>query len=171
MLAITFVRNEERIIKTERRKGKFIIATACLDDNFLSAADMLGGYRRRNKNVEGCYKFIKDKTHNLNQIFLKKESRIEAMVIVMSIILFINNLAQLKLREHLVEEKETIPTQLGQKTQKPTFKWASYLMINITKVKVQIHGKLYNQIKGIEKAQETIIRAFGKHALEIYGYA
>jgi transposase len=132
---------------------------------------MLAAYRGRNKNVEGCYKFIKDKTHNLNQIFLKKESRIEAMVIVMSMILFINNLAQLKLREHLVDKKENVPTQLGKTTQKPTFKWASYLMMNITKVKVEIQGKIYNQIKGIEKTQELIIRAFGKHALEIYGYA
>lgn len=171
MLAISFIRNEERIIKTERRKEKFIIATACLDDNFLSATDMLAAYRGRNKNVEGCYKFIKDKTHNLNQIFLKKESRIEAMVIVMSMILFINNLAQLKLREHLVDKKENVPTQLGKTTQKPTFKWASYLMMNITKVKVEIQGKIYNQINGIEKAQDIIIRAFGKYALEIYGYA
>jgi transposase len=171
MLAVSFKRNEDRIIKTERRKGKFIIATACLDDNILTSPEMLSAYRGRNKNVEGCYKFIKDKTHNLNQIFLKKESRIEAMVIVMSIILFINNLAQLKLREHLVDKKENIPTQLGKTTEKPTFKWASYLMMNITKVKVEIYGKIYNQIKGIEKAQEIIIRAFGKHALDIYGYA
>ena len=72
MLAITFVRNEERIIKTERRKGKFIIATACMDDNFLSAADMLGGYRRRNKNVEGCYKFIKHPSFSLKIYCYKK---------------------------------------------------------------------------------------------------
>jgi transposase len=168
-LSISFKRDETRIKKTEMKKGKFILAASCLDDEKLSASDILGAYRGRNKNSEGCFKFIKDKTHNLNQIFLKKESRIEAMVTVMSIILFINNLAQKKLRDFLIEKDESITSQLGRGTKNPTFKWASYLMRNITKVKIEVAGKIYDQIKGIKKVQETIIRAFGDYALEIYG--
>jgi hypothetical protein len=68
----------------------------------------------------------------------------------------------------LTDKKTSIPTQLGRATTKPTFKWASYLMRNITKVQIKIADEIYDQIKGIEKVQETIIRAFGDFALEIY---
>ena len=169
MLATSFKRDEARIKKTEMKKGKFILATSCLDDEILSPREILSAYRGRNKNSEGCFKFLKDRTHNLNQIFLKKESRIEAMIMVMSIILFINNLAQKKLRDYLAEKDESILSQLGKATKKPTFKWASYLMRNITKVKIIVSDKIYDEIKGIEKVQETIIKAFGDYALEIYG--
>ena len=108
--------------------------------------------RGRNKNSEGRFKFIKDKTHNLNQIFLKKESRTEAMMMVMSIVLLTNNLAQ-----------------QGKETPNPNFKWASYFMRNITKVKIKVLDKIYDQIKGMNKGAEVIIRAFGEHALKIYG--
>lgn len=168
---ITFKRNKERIKKCEMRKGKFILSTNCINDEVLSSRDILKAYRGRNAAVEGCFKFIKDKTHNLNQIFLKKESRIEAMVMVMSIILFINNLAQRKLRDALKKENTSIPNQLGKGIKNPTFKWASYLLRNITKVTIEIAEKIYCEIKGIDKAQETIIKAFGDYALQIYKLA
>ena len=69
----------------------------------------------------------------------------------------------------MAEKDESILSQLGKATKKPTFKWASYLMRNITKVKIIVSDKIYDEIKGIEKVQETIIKAFGDYALEIYG--
>ncbi len=76
MLAITFRRDEKKIKKTEMRKGKFILATDCLNDEKLSSKNILTAYRGRNKSSESCFKFLNDKTHNLNQIFLKKESHV-----------------------------------------------------------------------------------------------
>jgi transposase len=169
MLVITFRRDEKKIKKSEMRKGKFILATDCLNDEKLSSKDILSAYRGRNKSSESCFKFLKDKTHNLNQIFLKKESRIEAMMMVMSLVLFTNNLAKTKLRNHLKENNKSIPAQRGKETQKPTFKWASYFMRNITKVKITVNDIIYDQIKGIDQGAEAIIRAFGEHALKIYG--
>lgn len=83
--------------------------------------------------------------------------------------LFTNNLAQVKLRDHLKENNKNIPAQRGKETQKPTFKWASYFMRNITKVKIKVNDIIYDQIKGIDQGAEAIIRAFGEHALKIYG--
>ena len=168
-VVISYKRDEKRIRKCELKKGKFVLATNCLDESKLSSQEMLQAYRGRNANVEGCFKFLKDRTYNLNQIFLKKESRIEAMMMVMGLILFVNNLAQKRLREHLMENNEAIPNQLGKDFKRPTFKWASYLMRNITKIRIQIQDEIFDQIKGIEKAHETIIKAFGDYALKIYG--
>ena len=115
------------------------------------------------------FKFIKDRQNNLNQVFLKKESRIEAMLMVMSLTLFTNNLAQIKLRSFLREKETGISNQLGRMTQNPTFKWASMVMKNITRVKFIVTNKIHNFVKGIRKDQETIIKAFGPYAMEIYG--
>ena len=117
---------------------------------------------------EGCFKFIKDRRLNLHQVYLKKETRIEAMLMVMSIILLVNNLAQLKLRDFLVLNDEHLPDQRGQPSIKPTFQWAAYLMRHITKVTVRIGSKIYDEIRGIKTAQDTIVRAFGASAISIY---
>lgn len=168
-LHLSFKRNSGRISKQRLRKGRFILATNFLDDDKLSSREIISAYRSRNGNVEGCFKLLKDRTHNLNQIFLKKESRIEAMIMVMGFILFVNNLAQKKLRDYLFKNNESIATQRGGKTKKPTFKWASYILRHITSLRVKVLDKIYNEIKGIQKAQETVIKAFGDYALEIYG--
>ena len=115
---------------------------------------------------------IKDENVNLGQIFLKKESRIEAMLMIMGLVIFVNKLAQKKLRTHLqdVKNESTVPNQLGKPSKNPTFSWASYLLRNINKVRVLSNDIVIDKIHGIEKAQKTIIRAFGAHAEEIYGY-
>ena len=92
-------------------------------------------------------------------------------MMVMSLTLFVNNLAQKKLREYLVKRNTTIPAQTGKSTMNPTFQWASYLLRNITKVHIRLGNLVNDEVKGIKKAQETIIRAFGSHAIRIYGLA
>lgn len=166
-----FSRNDVAIKKLENRKGKFILATNCLDDKTLPAKEIIAAYRGRNKAVEGSFKFLKDRSKNLNQIFLKKESRIEALLGIMTIILMVNNLAQLKLREFLVETNCTVPSQTGRSSQKPTFKWVSYLLRHVIKLKIKNGNAIYAEVKGVKKEYEVIIRAFGDYAAEIYGLA
>jgi len=164
-----FKKNAERIMQLKNRKGKFVLATDTLDKQLMSALEIVACYRDRNRGIEGCFKFLKRKDLGLNQIFLKKESRIESMMIVMTLILFINNLAQRKLREHLTEANEAIPNQSGRPISKPTFKWVSYLMRHISVARVKIGEKIYEQIVGLTEAHKIIARAFGSRALQIYG--
>ena len=166
-----FSRNEVAIKKLENRKGKFILATNCKDDKTLSAKEIIAAYRGRNKAVEGNFKFLKDRSKSLNQIFLKKETRIEALIGVMTIILMINNLAQLKLREFLVENGGVVPSQTGKSIQKPTFKWVSYLLRHVVKIKIKTGNAISLEVQGIKKEFEVIIRAFGDYAAKIYGLA
>ena len=168
-LYITYKKNKDKIEKTRLRKGRFVLATNCFNKTRLTNEEMVTSYRSRNKGVEGCFKFIKDRQNNLSQIFLKKESRIEAMLMIMSLTLLTNNLAQLTLRSSLATYNKDISSQKGLKTKNPTFKWASVVMQFVTRVKVNVAGKVVTMIKGIEKDQETIIKAFGIKARQIYG--
>ena len=169
---LKYKRNESKIKKMKLRKGKFILATNCFNKEVLPSEDILKAYRSRNRSIEGNFKFIKDKSVNLGQIYLKKESRIEAMLMIMGLIIFVNKLAQKKLRSHLQDSKNntTVPNQLGKPIKNPTFSWASYLLRNINKIRVLSNDIVIDKIHGIGKAQKTIIQAFGSHAEEIYGY-
>lgn len=165
-----FSRNDDRIDKILESKGKFVLATNKLDSEELSAEDVVKAYRSRNKGVEGCFKFLKNKTLNLNQIFLQKESRIEAMMIVMTFILLVNNLAQKKIRDYLVEEDKSFPNQMGKPTVKPTFMWISYCMRHISRIQTRIGEQIFHQIIGMTSSIELIIRAIGDEAMAIYGF-
>jgi hypothetical protein len=87
----------------------------------------------------------------------------------MGITLFVNNFAQLTLRNHHKVTAQWIPDQFGRKTNKPTLMWANYCLRNITKVTINIKGTWHEMVKGMTKDHETIIGAFGPYAREIYG--
>ncbi len=165
-----FCRNEMKIEQLKQRKGRFVLATDQLESNELSGEEIVAAYRNRNKGIEGCFKFLKRKDLNLNQIFLKSESRIEAMMIVMALILFVNNLPEKTIRDYLCEGDLSFPNQLGIKTAKPTFKWISYTMQRIAKIRTKIGGLVYDEIHGLKKEHKTIVKALGDYALRIYGF-
>ena len=169
-LKMGYSRNENRINKKLESKGKFVLATNKLDGEELSGEEIVGAYRNRNKGVEGCFKFLKNKTLNLNQVFLQKESRIEAMMIVMTFILLVNNLSEKKIKEYLVEKCDTFPNQMGKPISNPTLMWISYKMRYISRITTKIGDRIYHEIIGITSEIKLIIRAFGEEATAIYGF-
>jgi transposase len=169
-LKMGYSRNENRINKKMESKGKFVLATNKLDGEELSGEEIVGAYRNRNKGVEGCFKFLKNKTLNLNQVFLQKESRIEAMMIVMTFILLVNNLSEKKIKEYLVEKCDTFPNQMGKPISNPTFMWICYKMRYISRITTKLGDRIYHEVMGITSEIKLIIRAFGEEATAIYGF-
>ncbi len=166
---IGFNRNSKKVKALENKKGKFIIATNILDGN-LTAEELIVHYGGRNKNIEGCFRLLKDSTFKLNQVFLKRIDRIEALMSVMALSLFINNLGQMQLRSSLKETEKTIPNQMGKEIKNPTLKWAFQLMRKVVKVNVRIFGRDFEEFKGLTRVQKTIIDCFGPAARLIYGF-
>ncbi|RPJ69022.1 MAG: IS1634 family transposase, partial [Alphaproteobacteria bacterium] len=73
------VRNEEITLNEKEHQGKFIIAS---NDLNLDAEKMLDYYKNQSK-VEKGFKFIKDKSFRVSEVYLKKPQRIEALSMVM----------------------------------------------------------------------------------------
>jgi len=136
----------------------------------LSADQVIEIYRGQTSKMEGCFKFLKDSSFRLNEIHLKKVERIEAMMSVMALTLFINNLGQMLLRDQLQEKEKMIPNQLGKQTQAPTLKWAFQLMERVVKIRIEVGEKVHEQFQGIGLAQRTIINCFGESAQRIYRF-
>ena len=91
---------------------------------------MLDHYKNQSK-VEKGFRFIKDKSFRVSEVYLKKPQRIEALSMIMVLTLMIYSVAEWKLREKLKETGETIPDQLKKQTQKPTLKWAFRLSTSL----------------------------------------
>lgn len=131
------VRNDEIALNEKEYQGKFIVESNDLD---LDAEKMLEHYKNQSK-VEKGFRFIKDKSFRVSEVYLKKPQRIEALSMVMVLTLMVYSVAEWKLRERLKETGETIRNQVRNKL-KNLQKWAFMLMREITEVKVEVDSKV-----------------------------
>ena len=160
----TAVRNEEITLNEKEYQGRFIIAS---NDLNLNAEKMLEHYKNQSQ-VEKGFRFIKDKSFRVSDVYLKKPQRIEALSMIMVLTLMIYSVAEWKLREKLKQTGETIPDQLKKQTQKPTLKWVFMLMREITEVKIEVDSKVVTKIANMDEVKEKIIRLMGKNCEKYY---
>jgi transposase len=158
------VRNEAISLNEKEYQGRFLIAS---NDLNLDAEEMLENYKNQSK-VEIGFRFIKDKSFRVSEVYLKKPQRIEALSMIMVLTLMIYSVAEWKLRKKLKETGETIPDQLKKQTQKPTLKWVFMLMREITEVKIEVDSKVIIEIANMNEVKHKIIRLMGKNCEKYY---
>jgi len=136
------VADESKIAYALEGKGKFIIATNELDDKALAADALLSNYKGQQA-VERGFRFLKDPLFMTSSVFLKKDTRINALGMIMCLCLLVYTLAQRYLRQKLMESSGTIPNQLGKPTSRPTMRWVFqifegvHLLIHRTPERIQ----------------------------------
>lgn len=154
-LKILFRRNKDRIRQLTNRKGRFILATNATVEK-LSIEDALKIYHGQSK-VEGCFKFIKDRSFLLNRFYLKKTERAESLLFVMVMTLFVFNLGQYLLRQELRSKNLTVPNQLGQQRSTISLKWAFQLFQGVNHLLIKARGKLWRTMTELSAAQKNIL--------------
>ncbi len=122
---------EEKLTAAKSKLGKFIVATNQLDAQQLSAQEMLTHYIDQGVSVERGFRFLKDPLFFAHSLFLKKPTRIMALLMVMGLALLIYSLAERQLRERLQETGDTVPDQKRKSTQTPTMRWIFQLFEGI----------------------------------------
>ena len=90
------------------------IATSELTD-----AEVFAGYKNQSS-VERGFRFLKDPLFFVSSLFLKKPSRIEGLLMVMTLSLLVYSIAQRRLRNELEKREDTLPNQIDIPTAKPT---------------------------------------------------
>lgn len=83
---------------------------------------MLTQYKEQDS-VERGFRFLKDGEYRLNHIFLKKNKRIEALMMVLTLGLLIYSVSQKQIRELLVKTNQFYPNQKRKPIQNPTLRW------------------------------------------------
>jgi transposase len=153
----------------KNRLGRFILATNVLELDVLTDEELLFEYKGQSKNEKG-FRFLKDPWFQASSVYLKKPSRIQALMMVMTLCLMVYNLAELWLRKALEEKNETLPNQVKKAIKNPTFKWIAQLMrgISIAHVRNPDGALVHASVCNLSDVTTRIIRLFGCHAEEIY---
>ena len=160
--------NKQEIELQKRTKGRFILATNELDETKFSDAEILPEYKEQSKTENG-FRFIKGNAMEVSSVFLKKPSRIEALMMIMTLCLMVYSVAQHQLREALKKANETIPNQLKKPTQNPTMTWVCRLFHGVGIVLLNLGTGVQMIVANLNDLTKRIISYFGIHAEIIYG--
>src|SRR5207244_1003575 len=86
----------------------------------------------------------------VSSLFGKKPSRIEGLLMVMTLALLVYSVAQRRLRAQLVTHQETVPNQIHQPTTSPTLRWVFQLLEGIHRIRMTVQGQTHDLIEVIE---------------------
>jgi len=164
------VENSEAIEKAKNSKGRFILATNQLDKTILPDTMVLSEYKGQ-ASIEKGFRFLKDPWFMVSSLFLKKNTRIEALMSIMTLCLMVYNFAERKMRQELKKQGVKIPLQNKKPSDKPTLKWVFQLMQNISVLSIRNMSENNNNIMkmtALWKIHTKIISCFGTKVQKIY---
>ena len=157
--------DQEKILYARKAKGRFILATNDMDQ--LSDEEILTEYKKQSDTERG-FQFIKNNAFEVDSIFLKKPSRIQALMAIMCLCLMVYGFAQYTIRSILEKENETLPNQLNKETKKPSMQWVYRLFQGIHVLKIKTKELSQELVINLNPLLERIVRMFGIRAMEIY---
>jgi len=156
----------EAIHRQQQHKGCFVLGTN-IEASHLSDEEVLAAYKAPS-HVDGGFRFLKDPLFFVSSLFVKKPSRIQGLLVVMTLALLVYSVAQRRLRQALKRQKESLPNQINQPTQRPTLRWVFQLLEGIHRVQVSVQGQIHDLIEGLNKVQIKILQLFGQDVCQIY---
>jgi transposase len=156
--------NDEVVNRLRTELGRFVLATNDLE---LSADDLLMQYKEQGT-VERGFRFLKDPSFRIAEIYLKKTSRIQALAMVMVLCLFVYSITEFQLRKKLEETGETITGQTKKQTQKPTLKWTFFLFRRVRELRFQEGEEVKVMLTNMTPELWKILKLMGKTYEEYY---
>jgi transposase len=156
----------EAIRRSKQHKGCFVLGTNIEADD-LRDEEVIAAYKAQSQ-VEGGFRFLKDPLFFVSSLFVKKPTRIQGLLMVMTLALLVYSVAQRRLRQELAHQKESLPNQINQLTQRPTLRWVFQLLEGIHRVRVSVQGQIHDLIEGLNEVQIKILRLFGQEVCQIY---
>lgn len=156
--------DDDKVLKEKYKLGMFILASNDINIDH----DTILSYYKGQQEVERGFRFLKDKSFRVAEVYLKKEERIEALAMIMVLTLMIYSIAEWLIRKRMRETGETVSNQLKKPTQKPTFKWIAFLFMGVAEVTVWINGEIHLKIANLNDNLVRIIRLLGKDCEKYY---
>jgi len=149
---------DDNVIDRERLTlGRFVLAT---NDPELSADTLLTYYKGQGS-VEGGFRFLKDKSFRVSEIFLKKNSRIQALAMIMVLCLFIYSMTEFRLRRELARSGETVASQTKKQTNRPTLKWIFFKFRRIREFSIVVDDHRITKIANMTDELRKILYLLG----------
>ena len=89
--------DDDRVLKEKSKLGRFILASNDLNID----PDTILSYYKGQQKVERGFRFLKDKSFHVAEVYLKKEERIEALGMIMVLMLMIYSIAEWLIRKRM----------------------------------------------------------------------
>ncbi|WFN37836.1 IS1634 family transposase [Methanomicrobium antiquum] len=148
----------DSVVEQERQNlGRFVLAT---NDTEMSADELLRNYKAQGT-VERGFRFLKDKSFRVAEVYLKKNSRIQALAMIMVLCLFIYSMTEFRLRKMLVQSGETVTSQTKKQTQRPALKWTFFLFRRVREFSFVEGDKRIKRITNLNDELKKILRLLG----------
>jgi transposase len=115
------------------------LTTNVLDTQRLPDDSVLEAYKSQASSIENGFGFLKDPIFFAESFFVKKPSRVEGLLMIMTLSLLVYSLCERKLRSALEESNETVNNQIDKPTQKPNMRMVFnlfrgiHLVVNLKK--------------------------------------
>ena len=162
----TVVPDHDKITQVHQRKACFVIGTN-IPDTELSDAEVIAGYKGQGA-VERGFGFLKSPVFFVSSLFVKKPSRMQGLLMVMTLALLVDSVAQRRMRNQVAREKETLPNQIGQPTSSPTLRWLFQMLEGINRGVFYLRGQVQVVMEGLTELKRKILRLFGPTVWQIY---
>jgi transposase len=138
-----------------------------IDASPLHEADVIVAYTGQAQ-AEGGFRFLQDPLFFAASLFVKKPSRIQGLLMVMTLAFVVYAVAQRRLRQQLARTNATVPNQINQPMQRPTLRWVFQLLEGIHRVRLLAQGQVHKIIEGLNDVQIQILRLFGERGCRLY---
>lgn len=133
----------------------------------LTDQDMLAAYKQQHSAEQG-FRFLKEPVFFVSSLFVSKPSRIQGLLMVMTLALLVYSIAQRRLRKELKATGQTIPNQIHQPTDRPTLRWVFQLLEGINRVVLYLEDRVQVIFEGLTDLRRKILKLFGLTVCRIY---
>ena len=147
--------------------GMFVLATTQLDDQKLPTQKVLLEYKGQSP-LENRFNLIKNASCISSKVYLKNESRITALTMIICLSVLIYALAERELRRALVALKETVPHQTKKPIQNPTMKWIFQMFEGVGLVTVETSSNTIQEVTNLTNILKKILSLLGEECMSMY---
>ena len=164
---VTVKEDQKKIDAVIDQKSCFVLTTN-IQEKELSDLDVLSCYKGQS-HVERGFRFLKDPLFFTSSFFLDKPSRIEALLMVMTLALLVYSIAQRRMRNSMKKLNQSIPNQIKVPTATPTLRWVFQCFegVNTVQFKDEYNYKeLY--MDGLTELRKRIVQYIGGATLHYY---
>jgi len=155
---------QEQIIQT---RSCYVLGTN-VPESELSSPEVVAAYKNQNASIERGFRFLKDPYFFASSLFVKKPSRLMALLMVMTLGLLVYSIAQRRLRTRLEAIGEQLVNQINQSTSQPTLRWVFQILEGIHIVYIRQNEMINKVVTGLTDLKSKIIRLFSEKVQSRY---
>lgn len=167
-IALSFEENLIYIANIKRSKGRFILSTNELNEK-LSPSELLYEYKAQEKTERG-FRFLKDDSFLISDVYLKKPERVQALMAIMCLSLMVYNVGEYFLRKSMSDNKKQIENIVGKSISRPTLKMVFSLMKAIDLVTITLDSEVKKVVTNLTPNHKKILDLLGPDFIEMYQF-